>query len=170
VQTARLYPDVKLGAALTQTSLTPERLFQYDFSGWNFGPSVSVPMFGRDKMKAQVHAAEAAAKAANARYQQTVISAFTQVSDVLSALSNDEAAVAAQDQARQVAEQDLKNTEFAYRKGGGTLFEVTQAQRRLSETRQAYALAQGKRYADAIKLYVATAADWRKPTQTAANP
>lgn len=167
VQTAKLYPDVKLGAALTQTSLTPERLFQYNFSGWNFGPSVSVPIFGRSQLKAQVHAAEAAAKAANARYQQTVISAFTQVSDVLSALANDEAAVAAQDQARQVAEQDLKNTEFAYQKGGGTLIEVTQAQRRLSETRQAYALAEGKRYADAIKLYVATAADWRKPVQTA---
>ena len=98
-----------------------------------------------------------------------MLTAFTQVADVLEALSNDEAAVAAQDQARQVAEQDLKNTQFAYQKGGGTLLEVTQGQRRLSETRQAYALAQGKRYADAIRLYVATAADWRKPVRTAAN-
>ena len=105
---------------------------------------------------------------ANARYQVTVLNAFTQVSDVLAALANDEAAVAAQDQARQVAEQDLKNTQFAYQKGGGTLAEVTLAQRRLSETRQAYAQAQGKRYADAVRLYIATAADWRKPAQTAA--
>jgi NodT family efflux transporter outer membrane factor (OMF) lipoprotein len=171
VQTAKLYPDVKLSAAYAQTALVPEKLFQYDVSGWNFGPAVSVPIFGRAQMKAEVRAAEAAARAANARYQQAVISAFTQVSDVLSALANDDAAVAAQDQARQVAEQDLKNTEFAYQKGGGTLLEVTQAQRRLSETRQAYALAQGKRYADAIRLYVATAADWRGPAQAATvNP
>jgi outer membrane protein TolC len=86
---------------------------------------------------------------------------------VLQALANDEAAVAAQDEARRVAEQDLTNTQFAYQKGGGNLFDVTQAQRRLSETRQAYALAQGKRYADAVRLYIATAADWQKPVQTA---
>ena len=169
VQAAKLYPNVRLSAALAQTSLVPEKLFQYDFSGWNFGPAVSVPIFGRDQLKARQRAAEAAAKVANARYQQTVLTAFTQVADVLQALANDEAAVAAQDQARQAAEQDLKNTEFAYQKGGGTLPEVTQAQRRLSETRQAYALAQGKRYADLVRLYIATAADWRAPVRTAAN-
>jgi NodT family efflux transporter outer membrane factor (OMF) lipoprotein len=171
VETARLYPDVKLSAALTQTSLTPEKLFQYEFSGWNFGPSLSVPIFGRSRIKADVRAAEAAAKAANARYQQIVLVAFTQVADVMQALVNDEAAVAAQDEARQVAEQDLKNSQFAYQNGGGTLIDVTQAQRRLSETRQAYALAQGKRYSDAVKLYIATAADWSAaaPTRTAAR-
>jgi NodT family efflux transporter outer membrane factor (OMF) lipoprotein len=166
VQTAKLYPDVRLSAALTQTSLTPEKLFQYEFSGWNFGPSVSVPLFGRGQLKAQVRAAEAAAKAANARYQQTVLTAFTQVADVMQALANDEAAVSAQDQARQVAEQDLKNSQFAYQNGGGTLIEVTQAQRRLSETSQAYALAQGKRYSDAVRLYIATAADWTVAAET----
>jgi NodT family efflux transporter outer membrane factor (OMF) lipoprotein len=171
VQTARLYPDVKLSAAIAQTALTPEKLFQYDFTGWNFGPAVSLPIFGRSQLKAQVHAAEAAAKAANARYQQTVLTAFTQVADVMQALANDEAAVAAQDEARQVAEQDLKNSEFAFQNGGGTLVDVTQAQRRLSETRQAYALAQGKRYADAVRLYIATAADWTAaaPQRTASN-
>ena len=168
IQTAKLYPDIKLNAGLTQTSLVPEKIFDYDFSGWNFGPAVSVPLFNRGQLKARVKVAEGAAKVANARYQVTVLNAFTQVSDVLAALANDEAAVAAQDQARQVAEQDLKNTQFAYQKGGGTLAEVTLAQRRLSETRQAYAQAQGKRYADAVRLYIATAADWRKPAQTAA--
>jgi len=167
VRTAQLYPDVKLNAAFAQTALEPDKLFQYNFSGWNFGPAVSVPLFNRGQLKARVKVAEAAAKVANARYQAAVLNAFVQVSDVLAALANDEAAVAAQDQARQVAEQDLENTQFAYQKGGGTLIEVTQAQRRLSETRQAYAVAQGKRYADAVRLYIATAADWRKPVQTA---
>jgi NodT family efflux transporter outer membrane factor (OMF) lipoprotein len=167
VQQARLYPDVKLNAGFTQTALLPERIFDYDFSGWNVGPSVSLPLFGRSALKAQQHAAEDAAKASAARYQQTVLAAFTQVSDVLQALANDERAVAAQDEARRVAEADLKNTEFAYQKGGGNLLEVTQAQRRLSETRQAYALAQGKRYMDAVRLYVATAADWQAPAKTA---
>jgi outer membrane protein TolC len=160
VQQARLYPDIKLNAGITQTALTPDKIFDYDFSGWNIGPSLSLPLFGRSALKANQHAAEDAARASLARYQETVLQAFTQVADVLQALANDEQAVAAQDEARRVAETDLKDSEFAYRNGGGNLIEVTQAQRRLSETRQAYALAEGKRYADAVRLYVATAADW----------
>jgi NodT family efflux transporter outer membrane factor (OMF) lipoprotein len=170
VQQARLYPDVKLDAGLTQTSLTPSRLFDYGFSGWNIGPSLSMPLIGRKALKAQARAAEEAAKASLADYQQTVLTAFTQVADVLQALTNDGLSIAAQDEARRVAEADLRNVEFAYQKGGGSLSEVTQAQRRLSETRQAYALARGRRYADAVRLYVATAADWSAAgSKTASN-
>jgi NodT family efflux transporter outer membrane factor (OMF) lipoprotein len=157
---ARLYPDIKLNAGLTQTALTPARILDYGFSGWNVGPALTLPLLGRKALKAEAKAAEEAAKASLAEYQQTVLAAFTQVADVLQALNNDDRAVAAQDEARRVAEADLKNTEFAFQKGGGSLIEVTQAQRRLSETRQAYALTQGRRYADAVRLYVATAADW----------
>ncbi|MGZ3280169.1 MAG: efflux transporter outer membrane subunit [Caulobacteraceae bacterium] len=160
VQQAKLYPDVKLSAALTQTALTPSKIFDYGFSGWNVGPSLTAPILGRGVLKARQRAAEDAAKASLAQYHQTVLTAFTQVADVLQALKNDEAAVALQDEARRVAEEDLKNAQFAYRNGGGALIEVTQAERRLSETRQAYAQAAGKRYADAVRLYVATAADW----------
>jgi NodT family efflux transporter outer membrane factor (OMF) lipoprotein len=169
VQQAKLYPDIKLNAAFTQTALTPDKLADYGFSGWNLGPNLVVPIFGRKALKANQRAAEAAARAAFAQYQETVLTAFTQVADVMQALASDEQAVAAQDEARKVAEQDLKDSQFAYQNGGGNLLEVTQSQRRLSETRQAYALAQGRRYADAVRLYVATAADWRAAGQTAAR-
>ena len=169
VQEAKLYPDLKLNAGLTQTALTPARVFDYDFSGWNIGPALTMPLFGRKAMKAEVQAARDAARAALAEYQQTVLAAFTQVADVLQALNNDDLAIAAQDEAQRVAQADLKNAEFAYQKGGGSLIEVTQAQRRLSETRQALALAQGRRYADAVRLYVATAADWGAAQTTASN-
>jgi NodT family efflux transporter outer membrane factor (OMF) lipoprotein len=160
VQQARLYPDVKLNAGLTQTALTPAKIFDYEFSGWNIGPSLTMPLFGRGTIKAEQRAAEAAARASLAQYQQTVLTAFAQVADVLQALANDDAAVAAQDEARQVAEADLKNARFAYENGAGNLIEVVQAERRLSETRQAYAVSLGQRYTDAVRLFVATAADW----------
>jgi NodT family efflux transporter outer membrane factor (OMF) lipoprotein len=169
VQQAKLYPDVKLNAGLTQTALTPDKLFDYNFSGWNVGPALSLPLFGRGGLKAGQRSAEAAAKAALAQYQQTVLTAFTQVADVMQALASDEQAIAAQDDARRVAEADLNNSRFAYQNGGGNLLEVTQAERRLSETRQAYVMAQGRRYADAVRLYVATAADWRPAAQSAAR-
>jgi NodT family efflux transporter outer membrane factor (OMF) lipoprotein len=167
VQQAKLYPDIKLNAGLTQTALTPDKLVDYGFSGWSVGPSFNVPLLGRKELKASQRAAEAAARASLARYQQTVLTAFTQVADVLQALASDEQSIAAQTEARNVAEADLKDAQFAYQNGGGNLLDVTQSQRRLSETRQAYALAQGRRYADAVRLYVATAADWRPAAQAA---
>ncbi len=169
VQQAKLYPDVKLNAGLTQTALTPEKLVDYGFSGWNIGPNLSVPVLGRTQLKAGQRAAEAAAKASLARYKETVLTAFTQVADVMQALASDEQAVAAQDEARKVAEADLKNTQYAYRNGGGNLLDVTLADRRLSETTQAYALAQGRRYADTARLYIVTAADWRPAVEQAAR-
>jgi NodT family efflux transporter outer membrane factor (OMF) lipoprotein len=168
VETAKLYPDITLNAGLTQAALSPSKLADYGFTGWNIGPSVSVPIFGRKALTASQRAAEAAARQSLANYKATVLTAFTQVADVLQSLANDEQAIAAQDEASTVAEQDLKNYRFSYENGGGTLLEVTQAERRLSETRQAYALAQGRRYSDAVRLYIVTAADWR-PTRQASR-
>jgi NodT family efflux transporter outer membrane factor (OMF) lipoprotein len=168
VQAAQLYPDVKLGAGLTQTALTPDKLFSYDFSGWNFGPSITAPIFGRAALKANQRAAEAQARGALATYKQTVLKAFVQVADALQAISNDEQSATALNDAMQLAERDLTDTRFAFEKGGGDLIAINQAQRRLSETRRAYAEAQGRRVSDVVRLYVATGSDWRQ-TKVAAR-
>ena len=73
VETAKLYPDVKLSAALTQGALQPGNLFSYNSSGWNFGPSLTLPLFHGGTLKNNRNAAAAAADAANARYQETVL-------------------------------------------------------------------------------------------------
>ena len=160
VQTAKLYPDISLNAGLTQTALTPDKLLQYGFSGWNIGPGLSLPILGRDSLKSQTKAAEAQTRAALARYQITVLQAFGQVADALQDLSSDEAMMKAQDEAGTQARASLKNAQFAYSKGGGTLLEITDAQRSLNRARIAYAKAQGQRLSDVVHLYLATGADW----------
>jgi NodT family efflux transporter outer membrane factor (OMF) lipoprotein len=163
VETAKLYPDIKLGAALTQTALTPGNIFSYNASGWNFGPTLTLPLFHGGTLKANQKAAAAAAEAANARYQQTVLRAFGEVADILQALAHDEDELKAQVQAQRNAEANLHDSRLAYEKGGGTLLQVLDAQRELHMARRGYATAVGQRYADAVKLFVATAADWREP-------
>jgi NodT family efflux transporter outer membrane factor (OMF) lipoprotein len=160
VQQAKLYPDITLNAGLTQTSLTPDKILQYGFSGWNIGPGLSVPILGRDSLKAQQKAAEAQARGAFARYQLTVLEAFGQVADALQGLASDDEAVRAQADAQSLAQKNLDNARFAYANGGSNLLDVTDAQRGLNRARLAYAQAQGRRLADVVRLYVATGADW----------
>jgi NodT family efflux transporter outer membrane factor (OMF) lipoprotein len=161
VETAKLYPDVKLTAGIAQGALKPGDLFSYNATGWNIGPQVSLPIFNGGSLKARRNAASAAADASYARYKQTVLKAFNQVADVMQALVHDDDAVKAQQLAQRLAEANLRDARLAYEKGGGTLLQVLDAQRQLHMTRRGYALAVGQRYSDAARLFVATAADWR---------
>jgi len=161
VAVANQYPDIKLSANLTQSAIKPEKLFDYSASGWNLLAGVSAPIFHGGALRAQRKAAEAEARASLARYQQTVLRAFTQVSDVLAALATDQRQIEALTRAQASAEGRVRDEQNAYRLGGAPLIDVVDAQRQLSRARRAVAEAQGQKLADMVQLYAATAADWR---------
>jgi NodT family efflux transporter outer membrane factor (OMF) lipoprotein len=163
VATADLYPNVKLSAGLTQQAIHPENLFNYAASGWNIGPSLTAPIFNGGALKAERRAAEADARASLARYQRTVLTAFVQVSDVMAALARDDESIAALARATDAADRNARSAQTAYRLGGGTLMDVTDAQRTLTRARRAQVQARGQRLADLAQLFTATAADWRTP-------
>jgi NodT family efflux transporter outer membrane factor (OMF) lipoprotein len=161
VAVANQYPDISLGAALTQSALKPESLFNYSASGWNIGPTIRAPIFNGGRLRAERQAAEADARISLARYQQTVLRAFVQVSDVLAALGADQQTIEALSRSVAASEANARNAQTAYRLGGGTLLQVTDAQRQLSRARRALIQVQGQRFADLVQLYAATATDWR---------
>ncbi|HKR89750.1 MAG TPA: efflux transporter outer membrane subunit [Phenylobacterium sp.] len=167
VATANLYPDIRLSANLTQSAIDPSDLFNSHLaSGWAIGPGLTVPIFHGGTLRAQKQAAEAEARAALARYQQTVLRAFTEVADLLAALGTDQQSIAALQRAVVSAEASARNAQTAYSLGGGTLLQVTDAQRQLSRTRRSLVAAQGQMYADLVQLYAATATDWRPAAKT----
>lgn len=161
VATADLYPNLKLSASLTQGALKPGDIFSYDASGWDLAAGLTTPIFDGGALKARRQQAREAARAASARYQQTVLNAFGQVADALSALAADEAALAAQARVQAQAAERLRLARVAFDKGGGTLLDVVDAQRALNDARSVSARAEGQRLADAIRLFAATGADWR---------
>jgi NodT family efflux transporter outer membrane factor (OMF) lipoprotein len=161
VETAKLYPDLKLTAGYTEGALKPSNIFNYDSSGWNFGPSLSVPLFDAGRRKADRDAAVSEAKAADARYRQTVLIAFNQVADALDALGRDDALIKARNDQMSSAQRSFDDAQRAYDLGGGTLINVVDAQRRLSRARRDLVASEGDRYAHIVDLFTATAADWR---------
>ena len=162
VATAALYPDIRLSANLTQTALNPGNLFNYADSGWSLGAGLTAPIFNGGTLKANQRAAQAEARASLDRYQQTVLGAFAQVADVMQAIANDDAELAALRSAEQTAAASLRDAQTALRLGGGPLLPVIDAQRQLELARRTRVMAEGKRLADIAQLYVATAADWRQ--------
>jgi NodT family efflux transporter outer membrane factor (OMF) lipoprotein len=161
VAIANQYPSIRLSASLTQGAVKPEEIFQYSSTGWNLLSGVTAPIFNGGRLKAERKVAEAEARASLARYQQTVLRAFVQVSDVLSALGTDQATIESLQRANAAADASARDAQTAYRLGGGTLLQVVDTQRTVSRARRALVQAQAQRHADMVELYGATAADWR---------
>ena len=163
VAIANQYPDIKLTAVLTQEAIKPGDIFKADSAAWDLLGGVTAPIFHGGTLKAQRRSAEADARIAFARYEQTVLKAFVEVSDVLSNLGSDQHAIASLDLANQAAESAARDAQNALRLGGGPMVDVVQAQRTLSRARRALVEAQGRRYADLVQLYAATASNWGAP-------
>ena len=161
VAVANQYPDIRLSAALTQEAVHPEELINSTSTAWNVLSGLTAPIFHGGTLKAERRAAEAEARASAARYKQTVLRAFVQVSDVLSSLGADQQSIDSLQLVNRAAEAGAQDAQNALRLGGGPLYDVVQAQRTLSRARRALVEAEGRRMSDLVELYAATAADWR---------
>jgi NodT family efflux transporter outer membrane factor (OMF) lipoprotein len=160
-ETSRLYPDVRLVGSFTQENVHPEQLGGTGASAYAFGPTLSMPLFDGGAIRADRRAAQAQARADLARYRQTVIAAFVQVSDVLSALGQDEDHLAALSRAEATARASLEEAREGYRIGGTPLANAIIADRRWREATLSRVQAVGQRLSDVVALYGATATDWR---------
>ncbi|MGH7023699.1 MAG: TolC family protein, partial [Caulobacteraceae bacterium] len=119
-------------------------------------------IFNGGQLRADKRAAEAQARVSLAQYRQTVLTAFTQVADVLTALAHDDDRLAALGAAETAASNALHDARLAYSLGGGPLAAVVDAQRQLHRARVDVVQARSQKLMDVISLYAATATDWRE--------
>lgn len=161
VATANLYPNISLTAALTQGAIKPEDLLEYNSSGWSIAAGLASPIFHGGTLRKEKEQAVAKADAAMARYRQTVLRAFVQVSDALSGLGADQKALAAQARAEATAQANFDDATRAYQLGAGTVINVLDAGRQLNIALRGRIEAEGQNLSDIIALFAATAADWR---------
>jgi outer membrane protein TolC len=104
IATARLYPDIMLGATVTHGAPGIADLVRNTFRGYDIFAGVTAPIFHGGTLKAQRAAAIERARASEATYQQTVLTAFGQVADLLSAIQSDARSVANQQESVSVAD------------------------------------------------------------------
>jgi NodT family efflux transporter outer membrane factor (OMF) lipoprotein len=159
VATANLYPQIKLTGSLSQQALTVGNLFDHSATAYGLAGNLSAPLFNGGRLRAERRASEAAMQAALARYEQTVLTAFGQVADVLAALEHDIEQTAAQQRALDVAESNLSLTRESYSAGNVGVLQILDAERLVQRARIGVARARAQRMQDTAELIVALGGD-----------
>jgi NodT family efflux transporter outer membrane factor (OMF) lipoprotein len=163
VATAKLYPDITIGATLEQGSPSTSSLLKNAFRGYDVFGGLSAPIFHGGTLKAERAAAVDRAHAAAATYQQTVLDAFQQVADLLSALQSDARSVANQRESVEVAQHSLQLSRRSFQVGNSGILQVLDSERLYQRATTDLTLARTRQYLNAARLYVATAGGWKRP-------
>jgi NodT family efflux transporter outer membrane factor (OMF) lipoprotein len=159
VATANLYPQIKLTGSMSQQALKVGDLFDDSAFAFGLAGNLTAPLFNGGRLRAERRAAEAARQAALANYEQTVLAAFGQVADVLAALEHDAELTTAQQQALDVASNNLSLTRESYSAGNVGVLQILDAERAVQRARIGVARAHAQRLQDTAELIVALGGD-----------
>ncbi|MHB9017217.1 MAG: efflux transporter outer membrane subunit [Burkholderiales bacterium] len=155
VATANLYPQITLSANMMQEALTPVGIFSAANNAWALAAGVSAPLFNGGTLTAEKRGAEHAYRASLARYRQTILVAFRQVADALTALAQDEEAQRLADSAVDSARVSLELARASYRAGAIGLIALGNAERDLTKAEWDIIRIRQQRYVDSARLFVA---------------
>lgn len=154
IATANLYPQITLSAATLQEALSPDKLFNAASNASSMLAGITTPVFSGGTMQAERRAAIHAYKAAYHNYQQTIVQAFVQVSQVLHALQYDDQEMAAQTEALNATQETFHLTQISYQAGDANLSNISETERLYNKAQLAYIQALIQRYQDTAQLYL----------------
>jgi NodT family efflux transporter outer membrane factor (OMF) lipoprotein len=160
VATAAMFPSISLSATYGASGTSLGSLPAASGRFWSVGPSATVPIFQGGGLWYARKAAIDAFDAAQADYRQTVLAAFEQVADSLTALEHDAEALQAQVDAKQSAEENLSLVQANYRAGLVAFSDVLTADVQLHETTIGYLQAVAQRHQDTVALFVSLGGGW----------
>ena len=155
------FPTIGLSASYGGAASRVGDLFSASAAAWSFGLSAAQTLFNAGATRAGVQGAEARHQAAVARYRQTVLDAFADVENQLSATrvlaQQQELRRQAAEAANLVEEQMLNR----YKAGQVSYTEVVQAQVTALSARRALVQVQADRQTAAVALIQALGGGWR---------
>jgi NodT family efflux transporter outer membrane factor (OMF) lipoprotein len=160
VATAQLYPSITLSASLSQDARTLAGLVRSASRTWAVGGSVDAPLYSGGAMQAQRRAAIDAYNAQLASYQQTILLAFGQVADALSALEHDAELVSVSRHSVEIASASLTLQRSSYASGRTSALQLIVAENTYSSARLGYVRATGQRLSDTAELFIALGGGW----------
>ena len=155
VATANLYPSLTLSADMLQEALMPSRLFYGASNAWALAAGVSAPIFNGGLLSAEKRGAEHAYQAALAQYEGTVVRAFSQVADALTALAHDADLLDALRVSLVTAQASLDLAQKSYAAGNIGLLEVEAARRDAAQAQLHLTEVRSQQLVDATQLFVA---------------
>jgi len=160
VATANLLPQIVLTGSYGASENHFEKLFKPNEAVWDLGAGVVQPLFHGGELRAKRRLALAAYDQALAQYQQTVLSAFQDVADVLRALEADAAAMKARMDAKAAADEALKLAGAQFQAGAISHLAWLSVQRQDNEAQMGLVQTYALRFADTAALFQALGGGW----------
>jgi multidrug efflux pump len=152
VAKAAFFPVVTLTGSGGYISGDVSTLFNWESRTWQFGPSVSLPIFAGGRNIAGYHRSKAGYAEAVAAYRQQVLVAFGDVENSLADISHLADQSAAQQRAVVNAQQSADLATERYRDGIVSYIEVVDANRDALTSQRAYTQLTGQRLVASVQL------------------
>ena len=160
IAVANRLPNILLTANAGSTAAALDQLFTSGTGFWTLGANVTAPIFQGGTLLHQERAARAAYTQAAEQYRSTVLNAFQNVADTLTALEQDAEALTAAAAAADAAKVTLDLAQRQLQAGYAGYLALLNAEQAYQQGRINLVQAQANRYADTAALFQALGGGW----------
>ncbi len=160
IATANRLPNITLSADAGSTALAIGQVFGAGTGFWNLGAALAAPIFDGGTLLHQQRAAKAAYVEAAEQYRSTVLGAFQNVADTLTALEQDAVGLKAAARAADAANLTLDLSQRQWKDGYAGYLVLLSAEQGSQQARLNLVQAQANRYADTAALFQALGGGW----------
>jgi multidrug efflux system outer membrane protein len=161
------YPRVRFDGLAGFQSVSASNWLDWPSRFWSVGPTLQLPLFTGGQNRAELRLSKAAYDETVANYRQTVLAAFQEVEDQLSAQQQLKIQLAAEGSALTAAQRTLEIANNRYRAGLVTYLEVATAQSSALALERTMVQLRGQKLVAAVGLIKSLGGGWQ--TQAAAE-
>ena len=158
---AAFFPRISLTGSFGSTSSELSGLFESGQRAWSFTPQLALPLFDAGRNRAQLDMAVARKDIAIAAYEQSIQTAFREVSDALAAIDTLRREEAAQRDVVQSSAATLRLSEARYRSGVDDHLRYLDAQRSHFANQMAWVEVRTQRQLALATLFRSLGGGWR---------
>ncbi|WP_018268595.1 efflux transporter outer membrane subunit [Methylosinus sp. LW4] len=160
VTIAEFYPSFKFNGAVDFNALDAKKLFHGASLQYQFGPTVSVPIFDAGRLKSQLELRDAQSREAALVYHKTVLTAWTEVVDALVALRTEQTRFLRLNAQAAHQREALALARARYNSGVSDFINVLDAQRQALQAELLEAQSRTIVATNFVKLYKALGGGW----------
>jgi NodT family efflux transporter outer membrane factor (OMF) lipoprotein len=160
VATANRLPNITLSGNAGSNALAIGQVFGPGTGFWNIGAALLAPIFDGGTLLHQQRGARAAYQQSAEQYRSTVLTAFQNVADTLSALEHDAEALKSTAAATDSAKTSLDLSRLRYKDGYDAYLAVLTAEQTYQQQRLSLVQAQAALFADTAALFQALGGGW----------
>jgi len=165
VAVANFFPQIGLTALYGGQSSELKEIVKHGFSVWNAAGNAAGPIFQGFALLEQYRGQVAGWEETEARYEQTAIIAFSEVSDALTAQARLDEARAEQERAVLAYRKSVRLSLLRFDHGLSSYFEVLEAQKLLYPAELVLAKIQRDQLLTVVTLYRALGGGWNLPDE-----